>query len=308
MRILLTGATGFIGSHLLRGLLQDAHEVVVLKRGSSNTSRIDDLVGRVEWHDLEQCGPREWPALFRGLDAVVHAATDYGHQAPLSAIVAANVTFPLLLLETLAASGQGVFVNTDSSFTKNPSDYAHLQAYTTSKRQFLDWARLAVAGSAVACVNMRLEHPYGPGDRDDKFVQRMILDCLAGKPEIELTPGEQQRDFVYVDDVVTAYLAVLRRGRPQAGGFVCHEVGTGRTTTIRRMVETIHRISDSGSRLNFGALPYRHGEMMHSVADIASLGQLGYSPAYDLETGLRATIAAVRAGHAGSAERLEGGR
>jgi nucleoside-diphosphate-sugar epimerase len=308
LRILLTGATGFIGSHLLRGLVQDAHDVVVLKRGSSNTGRIDDLMGRVEWHDLEQCGPQEWPVLFQGMDAVVHAATDYAREARSSTVVEANVLFPLRLLETLVVAGRGVFVNTDSSFTKNPADYAHLQAYTTSKRQFLDWARLAVAGTAVAFVNMRLEHPYGPGDRDDKFVQRMILDCLAGRPEIDLTAGEQQRDFVYVDDVVTAYRAVLRRGRPEAGEFVCHEVGTGRATTVRRMVETIHHFCGSCSRLNFGALPYRHGEMMHSVADTSSLGRLGYIPAYDLETGLRATIAAARSGHLDSPERSECGR
>jgi CDP-paratose synthetase len=307
LKILLTGATGFVGSHLLRGLLDDAHEVIVLKRSTSRTARIADVLERVACIEVDGIHPVDLHACCRDQDAVIHVATDYGRAAPLSAILEANVAFPLRLFEAFAAGGRGVFINTDTSFAKYSADHLYLQGYTTSKRHFLDWARLAVGSTPVALVNMRLEHPYGPGDAADKFVPRMILDCLAGQPSIDLTAGQQERDFVFIDDVVAAYLAVLRHGLPPPGRFESHEVGTGQATSIRSLVEAIHRICGSASVLNFGVLPYRAGEQMRSVADTASLGRLGYAPSYSLEAGLRATIAAVRAGSADRPMRMEGG-
>ena len=300
MKVLLTGATGFIGSHLLRGLLRDAHDVLLLKREDSQTRRVDDILDRCHVYDTNRTELADVFAAHPDIDAVIHAATSYGHNEPLSATLSTNVLFPLKLLEAFAQAVRGgVFINTDSCFTKNPLDCQYLRSYTKSKKQLLEWARLALDGAPVALINMRLEHPYGPEDAVGKFVPHIIQQCLSEVSHIDLTAGEQKRDFIHVNDVVDAYLTVLRNDLPLPGEYREYEVGNGSAITIRELVETIRRLSGARTRLNFGALPYRAGEIMHSAADISGLASLGFKPSIDLEAGLFATLNAINLEHGG---------
>ncbi len=301
MKLLLTGATGFLGSHLLRARLAEGNAVVVLKRSTSSLARIADLVDRVTTHDVDRTDVRTVFRAHPEARGVVHVATTYGRDQRASEVVETNVLFPLRLLEELARAGGGTFVNTDTSFSKHSDRYGHGRGYTASKRQFRDWAKLAAEAGGVDFLHLRLEHPYGPDDGDAKFVTSMIRQCLANVPEIDLTPGEQRRDFVHVDDVVTAYLTLLRTVPPPRARFAEFEVGTGTTRSIRDCAQTIQRLTGATTRLNFGALPYRDEEFMHSQADTAALRALGWEPQLDLEAGLAATIHAER-------ERLAGGR
>jgi nucleoside-diphosphate-sugar epimerase len=146
-------------------------------------------------------------------------------------------------------------------------------------------------------LNLKVQHFYGPGDDPTKFVSGLIARCLANVPEIPLTDGGQQRDFIYVTDVVSAMLELLNlpAGGGPRGGFATYEIGSGSPVRVRELAELVHRLTGSRSRLNFGALAYRPGEPMLTCADTSALQALGWRPRVPLPEGLTRTIEAERA-------------
>lgn len=136
--------------------------------------------------------------------------------------------------------------------------------------------------------NIKLEHMYGPGDDESKFTSYIINSCSKNEPEIKLTPGEQKRDFIYIDDVVFAFQLLLNHKQDKA--FEEYELGSGEPVTIREFVETAHRLTKSRSVLQFGALSYRENEVMHSSANVEALKALGWEPRNNLVDGLKKII------------------
>ena len=113
-------------------------------------------------------------------------------------------------------------------------------------------------------------------------------------PQLDLTRGEQVRDFIYIDDVVSALLLTVQNSASAPRAFYEFGLGSGVGVRVRDLVETIHQLTGSSSTLNFGALPYRANEIMLSVADTRYLHDLGWSPQVALAEGLARTIAHER--------------
>lgn len=285
MNILITGGTGYLGSYLARACLARGDQVSLLKRGSSNLRRIKDVEADLAAYDLEQA---DLSRIFheRKVEAIIHAATCYGRQGEnVDEILRANLLFPAVLLEAASSFGVARFINTDTSLD------AFLNSYALSKKQFAQWGKLYARQGKIRFLNLVLEHFYGPGDDESKFVSFLIRQCLNDRPEIALTKGEQKRDFIYIDDVVSAYLLLLDEAANQSEPYSEFELGSGEAVSIRSLVEMIHALTQSKSRLNFGAIPYRPGEAMHSCADIQPLRQRGWAPKVSLLEGLEKTIA-----------------
>ncbi|MDF2681167.1 MAG: 3,6-dideoxyhexose synthase [Brevibacillus sp.] len=291
--MLMTGATGFLGSHLARGLLRDGHKVVILKRSSSDCSRISEILPQLHVYDVDR---EDWQVhleAYGKIDAIIHTATNYGRQGEsLTELVKANVTFPLQLLEMAIRHGISLFVNTDT-FSRVPKVLStHLSGYNLTKKQFLEWGTMLARSSTLRFRNMRLEHVYGPLDNENKFVPFVIRNCLHKEGELALTRGEQKRDFIYVEDVVDAYRAVLTRAAKSDSevSFVEYEVGTGVATSIRDFVSLVHDLTASRTILHFGALPYADHEIMLSQANTLPLQELGWSTQVGLTDGIRKII------------------
>ncbi len=291
--ILLTGATGFIGSHLTRALVADGRDVTILCRRSSDTGRIGDILERVRRIDIDR-GPLDKALSGVTVAGVVHLATEYSRRDARSAdIFRANFLFPVELLDLAVTAGAGYFVNTDSFFCKPQFVYPHMPEYTYSKTCFLGWARKMAGRLHVA--NIQLEHVYGPQDGAAKFVSTILAQMLDPAVErINLTEGRQKRDFVFVDDVVDAYRLVIAAAGNAAPGYTHYEAGTGQSTDLRGFVECLHAETGSKADLAFGALHYRDGEIMDSRADLTALKALGYVPRTTMEQGIRRLVAAAR--------------
>ena len=132
---------------------------------------------------------------------------------------------------------------------------------------------------------------YGPKDDSSKFVQFVIESLLRNEEKIKLTKGEQKRDFIFIKDVVEAYLKLLEVHDSLEDGFNEFEVGTGESITIKELVVKIKILTgNTKTKLIFGALPYRENEIMESKADITKLRGIGWSPKVSLEDGLKDTI------------------
>jgi CDP-paratose synthetase len=288
-RVLLTGATGFLGSHLTRALVEAGYDLVLLKRSFSNTQRIANLLSDCDVYDLDRTSLER---VFRAskIDIIIHGATCYGRKGEsLSEIVESNVLFPLRLLETASVAGATAFFNTDTFFNRQGTPYDSLPGYVATKRQFVDLARLSSL-RPNRFVNVRLEHLYGPEDDDSKFVPQILHQLIANSGELDLTAGEQERDFIYIDDAVSAFLVLLKTAPKGDDAFRHYDLGSGTATSIRTFVQTAWRLSEASTRLNFGALPYRPHEIMHSAADVRPLKAIGWRPRFSLEEGLRQTI------------------
>lgn len=283
-RFIVTGATGFLGSHLVRELVRAGHTVATIVRPNSCLDKLRDL-SKVQIFDTTQIGSSF--AAAEHVDAVIHTATCYGRNGePASTMLEANVAFPLGLLEKAAANRVSMFVNTDTYFTKTNANTGFLTAYSLSKRHFVEWGAELARREGMHFINMRLEHLYGDGDSPSKFVPFLIHQCATGASEIQLTPGGQRRDFIHVSDAVAAFRKILEDRNDLEPAFKEFEVGTGNTITVREVAVLINRLCGNRSKLMFGALPYRQGEIMESRARAGSLKQLGWSPAVLLEEGL----------------------
>ena len=287
--IILTGATGFLGSNLIPMLLEQNYRVICLMRSGSNTTRIKDYLSEITACDIDLCH-LEQPFVDQGVDvqAVIHTATHYGRQSALpSQVVETNLLFPLKLLEIAKTFHVPTFINTHTALNRFVNDYA------LSKTQFSEWGRLFAETGAIRFMNVEVQNIYGPGADENNFATFIAMRCVRNTPEIKLTQGEQKRDFIYIDNVVSAYRTLLGAASELPMDYHVYELGSGHAVPIRYIVESIHRLAASTSRLVFGALPYRAHEMMFSQANLDALKLLGWSPQHSLETGLTSIIASI---------------
>jgi len=287
-KILLTGATGFLGSRLLVALLERGHEVVAVKRSSSSTDKIAAVLRNERLHlfDIDAQDPATLFERF-AVNTIIHTATEYGRGAtPLYGILDANLILPLRLAELGMQRGVRCFINTDSFFNKGGNSYSNLLNYSLSKKSLLIW--LDKLSTKLKIINVVLEHMYGPGDSPSKFVESVVRQVAIEKaPHIALTHGHQRRDFVFIDDVVEAYLRLVDYGREQDFRFEAFELGTGQATQVRDFVQWVRELSGSSTELGFGDIPYRADEIMHSAADISRLERLGWAPRITVRDGIR---------------------
>ena len=283
-RILLTGVTGFLGSHLAKAMLEYGHDVCALKQKSSSIDRIKTIMSDITLFDVDEL---DFKQLFHRskVDTIIHTATCYGrNNESVSEIFSSNTEFPLRLLDAGYHAGVNLFINTDTILDK------YLNLYSLSKNQLLQWGKFFSIHKKIKFVNLRLEHFYGANDNASKFTAYVINNCLANVPELKLTIGEQKRDFIYIDDVVSAYMLVLEKFGDFDKYFFELDVGCGQSVSIRSFVETVHYLTKSKTHLAFGAVPYRDGEVMHSEADISGLTALGWQYQYDVVAGLKKVI------------------
>lgn len=280
--ILLTGANGFLGSHLLEALLSQRYNLVILKRSTSDLWRIAHLMGQVTSYDVDS-QLLELAFKEQKIDCVIHTACHYGRNGDsINRIVDSNLLYGIQVLEAAIAHDVKTFVNTDSLLPRN------LNPYSLSKKQLVDW--LKQQSDKIHVVNLRVEHMFGPKDDTTKFVPWVMAQLKANTPEIKLTQGEQERDFIYIDDVVSAYLTVLSKQAelPQYSEF---DVGSGVLTTVRSFLEQLRlaceiKFGKLDTQLIFGALPYRDGEMMSVDVNTQGLRDLGWSAKTDIGHGL----------------------
>jgi len=280
--VLLTGATGFLGSHLLEALLNKGYQVVILKRSTSNTWRIEHLLKQVVSYDID-CADLKLAFIEQQIHVVIHTACNYGRNGEFSSeIVDTNLMFGLRLIDASIKYNTNAFVNTDTILHKN------LNTYTLSKKQLVEW--LEYKSTSIRVVNLKIEHMYGEKDDDTKFVPWLIDQLDKGVAEIKLTSGEQLRDFIYIQDVISAYLIVLKQSEvlPRFSEF---EVGTGCSISVKTFVHKLKDCYESEygaihSGFSFGKVPLREGEDMNVKIDNSGLISMGWQPSTSIDNGI----------------------
>lgn len=276
--ILLTGATGYLGSELLKHWLSNGHRLIILKRSTSNVYRIENELRKCISYNVDE---PSWEKVFEenSVDVVVHTAASYGRKGErLEEVVFANTLFPLQLLDLAIKAKVPYFINTASSLPRT------INEYSLSKAHFQDW--LTQKKDQIHFFDMVLEYFYGPGDDDWKFISMVVKKLKENVPSIDFTSGSQQRDFIYISDVVSAYDFVLNRIEELKSGTTI-PVGSGIACSLRSVVELCQElVGNTSTKLNFGAIPDRMGEVPASQADTSTIESLGWSLAFSLNSGI----------------------
>lgn len=285
MKIIITGGTGFLGSYLLRELLSRKLNVVLLKRSTSNVKRIADCMDRLVIYDVDVIPLNQVIIENKDADYIIHTATNYGRNGDSTGqMLLDNVKFPLTLMEEVIKYIPGcTFLNIDSILDRR------INSYAMTKKQFVEWGRFYTKhNTEFTFINVLLEHIYGPFDDKRKFISWVIDSCMKNIKEMDLTKGEQERDFIFVTDVVDAIVCIV--GEYHSRGYHEYEVGSGRNVKIKDAVEYIKMITKSRIDINWGALPYRKYEIMKSSPHIEKISSLGWQPKVTFKEGINKII------------------
>lgn len=280
----ITGGTGFLGAHIAERFVENGDSVTVLKRTSSALGKLENVKNKINFIDIS-CDDIRGRMCAAPPDMIIHCATDYGRDinCARSDIVEANLLLPLRLLEMSIEFGVKVFINTDTFLDKG------ISAYSLSKNHFRDW--LMASSSQIVCVNIVLEHFYGPGDDPSKFVTFIVKSLLDEVSEIPLTAGMQRRDFIHIDDVVSAFAKIKTATENYMPGFYEFEIGTGTTISIRDFVGLVKDLAgNTTTELRFNAIPYRTNEIMNAEVDLTRILELGWHPTVELRQGIVSMI------------------
>ncbi|MGJ0363462.1 NAD-dependent epimerase/dehydratase [Aliarcobacter cryaerophilus] len=286
MTILLTGATGFLGSYLLKSFIKNGYEVIALKRSTSNIYRIEEYLDQIILYDIDKT---ELSDIFENhkIDIVINTVTNYGRKdTKISSIVDTNLIFGLKLLEESVNNNVEAFINTDTLLDRN------LNPYALSKAQLVNWMQFLSTHNSKM-INVRIEHMYGTLDDENKFIYWLINQLKQNVENIDLTSGVQKRDFIYIDDIVSAYETMIKN-IDRFSNYEEFELGSGNSIEVKEFVKQIVKELNVNqtitTKLNFGIVAYRANENMNMQANIEKLQNLGWKPKISIEDGIKKII------------------
>ena len=309
-RALVTGAAGFIGSHLCEALLALDVEVVgvdcftdyydpALKRANLVCAREAGL--RFVEADISQASLEP---LLEGATVVFHLAAQPGVRSSFGRdfrlYATRNIVATQRLLEAMAAVGVArlVFASSSSVYggttgltTKEDTSRSPLSPYGLTKAACEDLIDVYRRTTGLSATALRYFTVYGPRQRPEMAFATFISSILEGRPLPVFGNGRQSRDFTYVDDAVAATIAAAKHGAREA-----YNVSGGSSATVLEVIAVIERLT--GRRAMLDPRPSGRGDPTHTRADLrAAQADLGYRPATMLEAGLWQQVEAASEHH-----------
>ena len=300
-RAVVTGAAGFIGSHLCERLLADGWRVTGIDcftdyyprpLKEANLATVKDRPGftfiEAALQDIDL------KPVLAGVTHVFHQAAQAGVRKSwgrdFDIYTRNNIEATQRLLESMVGSPIQKYVYASSSSVygdnvplpmREDTYLQPLSPYGVSKLAAEHLGQLYWANHGVPAVSLRYFTVYGPRQRPDMGFQRFLTAVRDGKPITVYGDGEQTRDFTFVGDIVAANLAAAERGRP---GSV-YNIGGGSRVTLNHVLELIGKVT--GRKVTIQREPDQKGDMRHTYADTAAARRdLAFNPKVSLENGL----------------------
>lgn len=298
--VLVTGGSGFIGSHLVKRLLEDNCQVYVIDKEKG--PNLEDVADRVT---LCRIDLRDYNALKEFVKKIkpkkiFHLAACINRERSLSGaqeLVDTNITGTKNLIESLENIDYDTFISAGSCEEYGPKNKA---PFTEDMREDpsspYSWTKTAIAYLLKTGDNMggrrtvilRPTIVFGPNQRNNLLIPNVIVSALLGK-ELKLVSGKQTRDFIYVSDVVDAYIKAATVD--DARGKIIN-VGVGKEESVRGIVVKILDMMGNPIEANFGTIPDPEKEIYSYYPDISLAKRvLEWEPRIGLEEGLKKTIA-----------------
>jgi nucleoside-diphosphate-sugar epimerase len=292
MRVLVTGAGGFLGAHVARALVERGHEVTAVVR--SAPWRLGGVDARTVQADIgAPCDgllAEVRPAVV--CDLAWHGVVNRFHHDPVQ--VATNLHAHLDLVTAASRAGCRRFIGLGTQAEYGPhaqpideqTHAAPVTLYGATKLAVGVIGRQLAVAAGMEFVWLRLFSTYGPMDDPAWLVPSVILSLLRGGCP-ELTPGTQKWDYLFVEDAAGA-VAEAASTAALDGTF---NLGSGQPVTVRRIVEMVRDLVDPRLPLGFGARPFGPNQLMHLEADITKLtAAVSWRPTTKLADGLARTV------------------
>jgi len=310
--ILLTGAAGFIGSHLADRLLELGEEVIgidnfddyydpAIKRANLAEARKSNAFRLVEG-DIRDREALEKLFAEKKFDGVVHMAARAGVRPSIrdsDPYIDINIKGTINLLEAgrkagveryvLASSSSVYGVGTPAPFEEDALSDRQVSPYAASKRAMEHFARTwhELYGIDVSCL--RYFTVYGPRQRPEMAIHKFARLIEEGKPIPVFGDGRSARDYTYISDAVDGTLGALQRST----GFECYNIGESRTVELAELISLIENAL--GKKAEIERLPDQLGDVPLTSASVQKgLEKIGYSPSVPMEEGLRRFVKWMR--------------
>lgn len=294
MKILLTGATGFIGQSFMPMLqsLSPRPEVLTLNR---NVEKAYQMYTLENYPYVTHTYANDWELVqLFDPELVIHLAalsTSNNNTEIIEPLISTNITYGVLLLDALShCQSLKLFVNT-GSFSEYrwgvcQRNSAYLYAATkTAFRSFLDYYSDLQNFKYITAIPYSV---YGGKPTIKRLIDYILESIDAPKP-VDMTLGEQVLDFIHVNDVASFFIHVIQNANTYEqlqNGEEFH-LGTGKGLTIRELVTFIESITDKHCSINWGSRPYRERDIMHAIAPIAKNIELtGWHAITDIKQGI----------------------
>jgi nucleoside-diphosphate-sugar epimerase len=288
---LITGATGFIGRHLVRTLLSQGWHVHALTRPTL-TPRWSFTAPRLAWHPYDGTMDSVQAAVAAGRPKVAfHLATLFRVEhtpAEIEPIIKANVLLGTQLCEALVQHGCTNLVNAGTvwqNFESRPYDPVNL--YAAAKQAFQDILEYYAHAKNMRIITLKIFDTFGPDDDRNKVLTQLERVAAAGT-EIGLTPGHQLLNMVYIDDAIAAFVqAASRLFQRQTDGQEVFALPAAETVSLRDLVALVQEVLGRPIDARWGARPYRPREVL-----VPWKGPVmpGWSCQVSLKEGLRRTF------------------
>lgn len=271
-KILITGSTGFIGSHLLEELLKSQnHEIILLKRSYSNTARIEEFINqkdKIHFIDVDKTALSEIFDIYE-IEGIFHLAASYIKNPSfkdIKTMTKSNINFPSELLDLSVRNNVKYFINTGTYFEYSwdklpltekslikPRDY-----YSTTKASFENILNYYSREFDLKTSTLRLFTPYGSRDDENKIIPYLILNTLR-KNEVNINNPQNRLNTVHVDDIISAFIKVQKNIR----NFSQHEIfniANEYTYSIEEIYSTILNIINKTDKIIESKISHKHTE------------------------------------------------
>lgn len=287
MKILLTGATGYIGSNLLPKLIQAKHEVFCLLRDSSNATTIQHFPVKI----IKYKEKKQLYSIINEIkpELAIHLAGEFLTQhskETIEELIESNISFPTVLLDALNENGCKHFINTGSYWQYYERTGFHpSNLYASTKQAFETSLKYYVECEEWICLTLQLYDVYGPNDTRRKILN--ILHDMKDQEDIDMSKGEQKLFLCYIDDAIEAYMiAIDTITKLEKKQMEKYSVRGNHAYTLKEIVTKYLEISNKQLNINWGGREYRLKEIMIPEQTIEVLPN--WRPNYDLAEGLKA--------------------
>lgn len=307
-RVLVTGVSGFIGSHLARRLFREGAEVYALARpGSAGNPRLKDILDKINLvsANLADAGELRYALVGIEPEIVYHLAAYTNVERSLehaSECIEVNIQGTVNLLYALERVDYDCFVHTGTNeeYGDNKVPFREdmkerpTSPYSISKCASEMFCQMYHKAYGRPIVILRPFNAYGPMQNCNRIIPEVIVASLLGE-DIRMTRGEQTREFNYIDDIVEGFIKASNTNK--AVGEIIN-IGCGEEHVIRDVVKRIVEMVGNKNKILFGALPYRPNEIWRMFCDNTKARKLlKWESEYSLDEGLRQTIDWYRIEH-----------
>lgn len=265
--IMVTGATGFIGSHLIYELINNEYNVAILCRKESKIDNFKNIINKIKVYKVDDNIDKIIMALnqFKP-NCIVHLAAVFKSEhekEDIDNFIDTNIKYPTKILEAMKQCGIKKFINTSTAWQHyNNEDYNPVCLYAATKESFEKIIDYYAKGVKFKCISLELFDSYGDNDTRGKLIS-ILKDFSINNKTLKMTEGESKIDLTHVNDIVYGFIKAIEfLNDIEYGEHRKYAICTGRVLTLKEVIEIFEEKTGYKLNVEWGARHYREREIM----------------------------------------------